>query len=105
MGATLTQLFITVLYPFLPKSLPYLLVVYLVSTNKAMTTESQQYNCFIRNGRNAIPKHACPEVEGSNSTTGLNLYGVVTHSGEILTTGKSHKKKPDGFLPTDDSNF
>jgi hypothetical protein len=38
-----------------------------------MTTESQQYNCFIRNGRNAIHKHACPEAEGNNSITGLNL--------------------------------
>jgi hypothetical protein len=26
----------------------------------------------------------------------LTCSGLVTHSGEILTTGKSHKKKPDG---------
>jgi hypothetical protein len=38
-----------------------------------MTTESQRNNCFIRNGGNAIPKHACPEAKGSNPTTGLNL--------------------------------
>jgi len=38
-----------------------------------MTTESQRYNCFIRNGGNAIPKHAGPEAEGSNPTTGLTL--------------------------------
>jgi len=27
----------------------------------------------------------------------LNCSGPVTHSGEILTTGKSHRKKPDRF--------
>ena len=38
-----------------------------------MTTESQRYNCFIKNRGNAIPKHAGPEAEGSNPTTGLTL--------------------------------
>jgi len=38
-----------------------------------MTTQSQQYNCFIRNGGNAIPKHAGPEAKGSNHTTGRTL--------------------------------
>jgi len=38
-----------------------------------MTAESQQYNCFIRNGGNAIPKHAGPEAKGNNLTTGLTL--------------------------------
>jgi len=38
-----------------------------------MTTESQRYNCFTRKGGNAIPKHAGPEAEGSNATTGLTL--------------------------------
>ena len=38
-----------------------------------MTTESQWYNCFIRNGGNAIPKHAGPEAKGSNPTTRLTL--------------------------------
>jgi len=36
-----------------------------------MATESQQYNRFIRNGGNAIPKHAGPEAKGSSPTTGL----------------------------------
>ena len=27
--------------------------------------------------------------------------GIVTHSGEILTTAMSHKKKPDGLSPKD----
>ena len=41
--------------------------------NEEMTTESQWYNCFTRNGGNAIPKHAGPEAKGSNPTTGLTL--------------------------------
>ena len=31
------------------------------------------FTCFTRNGGNAVPKHAGPEVKGSNSTTGLTL--------------------------------
>jgi hypothetical protein len=46
---------------------------YPVLTNEEMTTKSQRYNCFIKNGGNAIPKHAGPEAEGSNPTTGLTL--------------------------------
>jgi len=38
-----------------------------------MITESQRYNCFTRNGGNAIPKHVGPEAKGSNRTTGLTL--------------------------------
>jgi hypothetical protein len=48
-------------------------VVYPLPTKKAMTNESQRCNCFIRNERNAVPKHACPEAKGSNPTTGLTL--------------------------------
>jgi len=48
-------------------------VVYPVLTNEEMTNESQRYNCFIRNGGNAIPKHAGPEAKGTNPTTGLTL--------------------------------
>jgi len=36
-------------------------------------TESRRYNCFIRNGGTATPKHAGPEAKGSNPTTGLIL--------------------------------
>jgi len=43
------------------------------SHNEEMTTESQRYNSFTRNGGNAIPKHAGPEVKGSNPITGLTL--------------------------------
>jgi len=48
-------------------------MVYPVLTNEEMTTESQLYNCFIRNGGNAIPKRAGPEAKGSIPTTGLTL--------------------------------
>jgi hypothetical protein len=34
----------------------------------------------------------------------LPCSGLVTHSGEILTTGKSHGKKPDRFSLNDDTN-
>jgi len=47
-------------------------VVYPVLTIEEMT-ESQRYNCFTRNGGNAIPKHAGPKAKGSNPTTGLTL--------------------------------
>jgi len=41
-------------------------------SHKRGNDESQRYNCFTRNGGNAIPKHAGPEAKGSNPTTGLN---------------------------------
>jgi len=53
-----------------------LLVVYPVLTNEEMTTELQLYNCFIRNGGNAIPKHAGPEAKGTNPTTKRTLLWV-----------------------------
>ena len=48
-------------------------MVYAILTNEEMTTESQRYNRFIRNGGNAIPKYAGPKVKGSNPITGLTL--------------------------------
>ena len=48
-------------------------MVHPVLTNKEMMTKSQQFNCFIRNGGNAIPKHAGPEAKCSDPTTGLSL--------------------------------
>ena len=56
-----------------PNSHPYLLVVYPVLTNEAMTTESLRYNSFISNWGSTIPKHACPEAKGSKPTIGLTL--------------------------------
>jgi len=48
-------------------------MVYPVLTNEEMMTESQRYNCFPRNGGNAIPKLADTEAKGSNPTTGITL--------------------------------
>jgi len=42
-----------------------------------MTTESLPYNCFIRNGGNAIPKHACPEANGSSPIAVFNLLWAL----------------------------
>ena len=86
-----------ILQPILSNSHPHLLVVYPVLTNEEMTTESHRYNCFTRNGVNAIPKHAGPEDKGSNPTAGLTLLWARNHSGETLTTGTSHRKNPDRF--------
>jgi hypothetical protein len=52
---------------------PHLPVVHHVLTNQEMTTQSQRYNCFTRNGGNAILKHAGSEDKGGNPTAGLNL--------------------------------
>jgi hypothetical protein len=59
-------------------------VVYPVLTNEEMTTESQRYNGFIRNGGNAIPKHAGPEADGSNPTTGLTVLWARNQFGGKL---------------------
>jgi hypothetical protein len=56
-------------------------------------------NCFTRNGGNAIPKHACPEAKVD--LLDLPCSGPISYSGEILTTGKSHGKKPDRFSLND----
>ena len=65
---------LSLLFKIFISFLPRLLLVYPVPTNEAMTTKTQWCNCFIRNGGNAIPKHACPEANGSNPTTGLTLF-------------------------------
>jgi hypothetical protein len=79
-------------------------VVYPVLTNEEMTTESQRYNCFIRNEGNAIPKHAGPEAKGSTPTTELTLLWARNPFREILTTSKSHGKKPDRFSLNEDTD-
>jgi len=70
-------------------------VVYPVLTNEEITKQSQRYNCFTTNGGNAITRYAGPEAKGSNPTTGLTLLWARNPFREILTTGKSHGKKPD----------
>jgi hypothetical protein len=44
-----------------------------------------------------IPKHVCPEAKVEILPLDLDCSELVTHSGEILTVGKSHKMKPDGL--------
>jgi len=51
-------------------------VVYPVLTDEERTTESQRYNCFTRNGGNAILKLADPEAKVRNPTTELTLLWV-----------------------------
>ena len=88
----------TTAYP--TTSRPHLLVAYPVPTNEALTTESQRYNCFVEKGGNSIPQHACPEVKGSNSSTGRSLrWARNLFRGEILTTGRFHKKKNGRIIP------
>jgi hypothetical protein len=74
-------------------------VVYPVLTNEEMTTESQRYNSFIRNGGNAIQR-----LQVAILPLDSPCSGPVTHSGEIVTTGKSHGKKPDRFSFNDDTD-
>jgi alkylated DNA nucleotide flippase Atl1 len=50
---------------------------------------------------NATPKHARPEAKVSNPTAGLSCFRLVFYSGEILTTGNSHKKQSDGLTQED----
>ena len=35
----------------------------------------------------------------------LASSGLGTHAGEILTTGITHKKKPDGFFPKENTEI
>jgi hypothetical protein len=78
--------------------------VYPVLTNEEMTTQSLRYNCFTRNGGNAVLKHAGSEAKGSNPTTGLTLLWVRNPFREILTTGKPHRKKLDRFSLNNNNN-
>jgi hypothetical protein len=69
-----------------------------------MTTLSQRYNCFIRNAGNSIPNPPVQRLKVAILTLDLPCSGPVTHSGEILTTGKSHRKKPDKFSLNDNTD-
>jgi len=62
-----------------------------------MTTESQRYNCFTRNVGNTVPKHAIQRLKVAILPLDLPCSGSVTYSGEILTAGKSHRKKLGRF--------
>jgi len=65
-------------------------------------TDSQRYNCFTRNGENAIPKHAGPEVKGSNPTTGLTLLWAGNPFRGNFNHWQVQGKKPDRFSLNDD---
>ena len=86
------MLFLT---PTLPNGHPQLLVVYPLLTNEEMTTESQRYYFFTRNGENAIPKHNSPEAKGANPTMGRSMLWDRNPFREIITNGKSQEKKPE----------
>jgi hypothetical protein len=48
--------------PLLPNRQPHLPVAYPVSTDEALTTESQRNNCYISAGGNAGTHRVCPEA-------------------------------------------
>jgi hypothetical protein len=52
---------------------------------------------LIKYGGNAIPQPACLESIIAILPLDVPCFGRVTHSEEILTTGKCHKKNPDGL--------
>jgi len=64
-------------------------------------TEVQWYSSFIMSEGNAIPKHDCPVAKVAILPLDRNCSGLVAHSGEILITGKSHEKDPNGLFPKD----
>jgi hypothetical protein len=67
-----------------------------------MTTKSERYICFIRNGENPSQNMPVQRLKVAFLLLHLPCFGLVTHSGEIQTTGKSHKKKTDGLFTNDD---
>jgi hypothetical protein len=50
------------IHPLLPYRQPHLPVAYPVSTDEALTPESQQDNCYISAGGNAGTHTVCPEA-------------------------------------------
>jgi hypothetical protein len=71
-----------------------------VPTNEAVMTESQQYNCFISNARNATQNMSVHRIKVAVLPLDLPCSGLLTYSGEILTIGKSQNMKLDGLFPT-----
>jgi hypothetical protein len=64
-------------------------VVYPVLTNEEMT-ESQRYKCFIRNRGKPSLNMPVQRLKVAILPLDLPCSGPVTHSDEIVTTGKSH---------------
>jgi hypothetical protein len=50
------------IHPLLPYRQPHLPVAYPVSTDEALTTESQRINCYVSAGGNASTHTVCPEA-------------------------------------------
>jgi hypothetical protein len=69
-----------------------------VPTKDAVMTKSEWYHCFVRDGGNAIPKHASPEAKIAILPLDLTGSGLITLTGDILTTSKCHKKKLGGLF-------
>jgi hypothetical protein len=67
-----------------------------------MKTESEHYICF--SGMEKMPTQNMPvqRLKVAFLLLDLPCFGLITHSGEIQTTGKSNKKKPGGLFPKDD---
>ena len=74
------------------------LAVHPVPTNEAMMTEPT-----VSCGLEEMPPQNMPVQRLMVAFLLLDLpcFGLITHSEEIQTTGKSHKKKPDGLFPED----
>jgi hypothetical protein len=58
-----------------------------------MKTEPQQYNCFIRNGGNSIPKFTYPD---GKSTL---LWVLVTHLGGSSNCWQVSKEEAERVIP------
>ena len=72
-------------------------------TNEEMTTESHS-GITVSTGMQEMSSLNMPVQRLKVATLPLDVTcsGFVTHSGEILTTGNSHGKKPDRFSLNDE---
>jgi len=52
-----------------------------------------------------MPSHNTTVLKIEILPLDLPCSGLVTHSREILTTGKSHKKRPYGLFAKDDTEM
>jgi len=75
------------------------------SHKQAMTTESQRNNHFIKNEGNVISNVPVQRLKVAMLPMDLPCSGLIIHSGEILTTGKSHKKTMGRLFPKDNSEM
>jgi hypothetical protein len=76
-----------------------------LSHKQAMATESQRNNRFIRNEGNVISNMPGQRLKVAILPMDLPCSGLIIHSGEILTTGKSHKKTMSKLFPKENSEM